>query len=226
LTVLKAGHARALVTGPVSKVAISRAGRTFSGHTEHLAEGVGLAPDAVTMLFAGRQLRVGLVTTHLSLREVPEAITAERVVGALRRIVVGLRELWSIEEPRVVVLALNPHAGEARLFGDEEQVIKGAIARARRLAPCRNALIRGPVPSETGLMQTIEGRFDCALAMYHDQATIPCKLLEMGRMVNITLGLPFLRVSVAHGVAYDAAREGTADSSSMVSALTLAGANA
>lgn len=217
------GSARAVVTGPVSKIAICRAGVPFTGHTEHLARRAGVDPDEVTMLFAGPTIRVALVTTHLPIAALSAAVDERRVVGAVRRTVEGLRALFGIPRPRLVVLGLNPHAGEEGLLGREEaEVIAPALRRARRLAACRDAEVVGPVPAEAGLRQTVAGRYDCALAMYHDQATVACKLLDMGRSVNVTLGLPFVRTSVDHGVAYDAARAGAAGSGSMAAALELA----
>jgi 4-hydroxythreonine-4-phosphate dehydrogenase len=219
---LRAGQASALVTGPVSKTAIVEAGAAFTGHTEYLAEQMGLAADGVTMLFAGPRLRVALVTTHMPLRQVPAAIVEARVAATLARVAVGLERLFGLTGPRIVALGLNPHAGEGGLFGDEELAIRRAIAAARKSRACRRSTIDGPVPSEAGLAQTLAGRYDCAVAMYHDQATIACKLLDARRSDNVTLGLPFLRASVAHGVAYDAARAGSADPGSMIAALAFA----
>ena len=221
IAMVKAGEAEAIVTGPVSKVAITRAGIPFTGHTEHLARAAGGAPDGVTMMFAGEALRVALVTTHLPLGQVPAALTIDRISATIERVCDALARWWRILRPRVVVLGLNPHAGEEGLFGEEEAaVIAPAIERARRR--CGAAEITGPVSSEAGLRAVQAGRVDCAIAHYHDQATIGCKLLDMGRSVNVTLGLPFLRVSVDHGVAYDAARTGEADPGSMIAALRLA----
>jgi 4-hydroxythreonine-4-phosphate dehydrogenase len=175
------------------------------------------------MIFIGPSLKVALVTTHLPLAEVPRALTVDRIAGTLSRVVTALRVLWRIDGPRVVVLGLNPHAGEDGLLGHEERaVITPAIARFRASPEACGAEVAGPAPSETGLRGVLEGRYDCAVAMYHDQATIACKLLEKGRSVNVTLGLPFVRTSVDHGVAYDAAASGTADPGSMIAALELA----
>jgi 4-hydroxythreonine-4-phosphate dehydrogenase len=219
----RSGQASAVVTGPVSKVAITRAGVDFGGHTEHLARACGLGPEDVTMLFAGRALNIALVTTHYPLAQVSAVLTVERVASTILRVLRALRGWWRVERPRVAVLGLNPHAGEEGLFGREEiEVIEPAIELARRRDAGAAALIEGPIPSEAGLRRTVAGEFDCAIAHYHDQATIPSKLLDMGRAVNVTLGLPFLRVSVDHGVAYDAARAGEASSGSMVAALELA----
>jgi 4-hydroxythreonine-4-phosphate dehydrogenase len=217
------GLARAMVTGPVSKIAITNAGVHFTGHTEHLARAAGLTPDQVTMMFVGHRLRVALVTTHLPIAEVPAALTTERIAGTLARVVTALRSWWGFRRPRVVVLGLNPHAGEEGLLGREEvEVIAPAIEAASSIAACDGALIEGPLPSEVGLRRAAAGLYDCAVAHYHDQATIPCKLLEQGQTVNVTLGLPYLRTSVDHGVGYDAAASGEVGWGSMTDALRLA----
>ena len=214
-------RADAIVTGPVSKIAITRAGVPFSGHTEHLARAAGVSSDAVTMMFAGPKLKIALTTTHLPIRDVSGAVSVDRLLGTIRRVAEALFVWWGISRPRVVVLGLNPHAGEEGLIGDEETtVIAPAVDRARELIP--NAAISGPVPSEVGLRRALEGAYDAVIAHYHDQATIPSKLIEMGRAVNVTLGLPFIRTSVDHGVAYDAAMSGVVDSGSMAAALMLA----
>jgi 4-hydroxythreonine-4-phosphate dehydrogenase len=207
----------------VSKIAITKAGVHFTGHTEHLARAAGIASDQVTMMFVGHSLRVALVTTHLPLRDVPAALTVERIAATLARVVTALRDWWGFKRPRVVVLGLNPHAGEEGLLGREEvEVIAPAIEAAASLPACQRALIEGPVPSEVGLRRAAAGLYDCAVAHYHDQATIPCKLLELGQTVNVTLGLPYLRTSVDHGVGYDAAATGDVDWGSMTDALRLA----
>jgi 4-hydroxythreonine-4-phosphate dehydrogenase len=224
LTIVSAGQSEAMVTGPVSKIAITRTGIQFSGHTEHLAQGAGIDPQEVTMLFAGPRLRVALVTTHLPLAHVVPALKPERIGRTVARVAQAMRQWWRIERPRLVVLGINPHAGEEGLLGDEESRLVGpALTLASCQPGCHPVELSGPVPSEVGLRRTFGGDFDCAIAHYHDQATIACKLLEMGQSVNVTLGLPFLRTSVDHGVAYDAAAAGTADAGSMKAALTLAG---
>lgn len=223
IDLVAAGHARAMITGPVSKIAITNTGVHFTGHTEHLARAAGIAPDHVTMMFVGHRLRVALVTTHLPIAEVPAALTTERIAGTLARVVTALRGWWGFRRPRVAVLGLNPHAGEEGLLGREEvEVIAPAIEAASAIPECEGALIEGPVPSEVGLRRTAAGLYDCAVAHYHDQATIPCKLLEHGQTVNVTLGLPYLRTSVDHGVGYDAAASGEVDWGSMTDAVRLA----
>jgi 4-hydroxythreonine-4-phosphate dehydrogenase len=213
------GRARALVTGPTSKAAVNRSGTSFTGQTEHLAALAGLGRDAVTMLFIGPRLAVALVTTHLPLRLVPEEITAARVARTARHLVEALGRLRPAPF-RVAVAGLNPHAGEGGLLGMEEQTV---VAEGMRLAELASgAELHGPVPAETALRRAAEGSYEGVVAMFHDQATIASKLLDWGRAVNVTWGLPFVRTSVDHGVAYDAAASGTADATGMIAAVDLA----
>lgn len=216
------GRLDALVTGPVSKAAIVESGVPFSGHTEWLAERCGMAPDDVTMLFLGPRLQVGLVTTHVSVRNLPGEITRQRVQRSVMHLAQALERL---DESGVLeVVGLNPHAGEGGLFGTEElDTIAPAVDDLRgsdRLAP-RFALV-GPVASEAAFRRAAAGTTCGVVAMMHDQATIASKLLDFGSAVNVTWGLPFVRTSVDHGVAYDAAERGTADHSGMLAALRMA----
>ncbi|RLB49489.1 MAG: 4-hydroxythreonine-4-phosphate dehydrogenase [Deltaproteobacteria bacterium] len=204
------GAARALVTGPTSKEAISLSGVPFSGQTEHLARLAGLGADEVTMLFLGPRLSTGLVTTHHALRDVPGRITEERVMRTARHLAQALLALGR-QAPRIVVAGLNPHAGEGGLFGDEEaRVIGPAVTAARSVEPFVDgrASLEGPIGAETAFRWAADGRVDGVVAMTHDQGTIAAKLLDWGASVNVTWGLPFVRTSVDHGVAYDAARSG------------------
>jgi 4-hydroxythreonine-4-phosphate dehydrogenase len=220
------GIAAALVTGPVSKLAIATSGapgaERFRGHTEHLAERLGAAE--VVMAFSSRELTTALVTTHLALADVPAAITKEAVATTtywVVRLIAALGE----RVPRVAVAALNPHAGEGGLLGDEEttRIEPGvALACARLDAEHREAEVRGPIGAETALRLAAAGEHDAVVCMYHDQATIPSKLLGFGEAVNVTLGLPIVRTSVDHGTAYDAAGTGKADARGMREALALA----
>jgi 4-hydroxythreonine-4-phosphate dehydrogenase len=224
-------HVRGLVTAPMSKesVHLGNRGSSFRGHTEHLAQAVGLHDDEVTMLFLGPKLRVGLVTTHISVLRAPAEITLPRVLRTIRH--TG-EALLSLQLPaagrslRLGVTGLNPHAGESGLFGDEEQqVITPAIRAALRLPPFsdgRVELTRAPIPAETAFRIAHSGELDGVVAMIHDQATIPSKLLDWGSAVNTTWGLPFVRTSVDHGVAYAAAKSGEIDHSGMAAALELA----
>ncbi|MEZ4390904.1 MAG: 4-hydroxythreonine-4-phosphate dehydrogenase PdxA [Polyangiales bacterium] len=214
-----AGDADALVTGPVSKSAIALGGVDFQGHTEHLAARGGV--DRVVMSFHGPGLRVALVTTHVSIVELPALITADRVAFTLDVAIEALARDFGVAAPRVVVAGLNPHAGEGGMFGREEiERINPGIERARARAP--HARIAGAMPAESAFRHARDGRYDLVVAMFHDQATIASKLVDFGDAVNVTLGLPFIRTSVDHGTAYDIAGTGTADPSGMLAALRLA----
>lgn len=210
----------AIVTAPTSKAAVEKSGTPFTGQTEHLARRAGLAEDTVTMMFLGPRLKVALATTHLAISAVPEAIRSERVVRATVHLVEALARL-GVERPRLAVGGLNPHAGEGGLFGREElDVIAPAVERARALAP--HAVLSGPLGAESAMRYAAEGEVDGVVAMFHDQATIASKLLDWGAAVNVTWGLPFVRTSADHGVAYDAAARGSADAAGMGAALELA----
>jgi 4-hydroxythreonine-4-phosphate dehydrogenase len=222
---------RGLVTAPMSKesVQLGNRGSAFRGHTEHLAQAAGLHDDDVTMLFLGPKLRVGLVTTHISVAQAPAEITLPRVVRTVRHTGEALLRAAPARADRLLrlgVTGLNPHAGESGLFGDEEQqVIAPALRAALRLSPFsdgRVELLRAPIPAETAFRFALNGELDGVVAMIHDQATIPSKLLDWGRAVNVTWGLPFVRTSVDHGVAYAAAESGEIDHSGMSAALALA----
>lgn len=221
-----AGWADALVTGPVSKHAIatsgSRLAARFRGHTEHLAAGLGARE--VVMAFHAEALTTALVTTHLPLARVPRAVTPAAVATTVTWLARLLRALGR-RRPSLVVAALNPHAGEGGLLGREEttRLLPGIAVARRRLA--RLALpvtIVGPVGAETAFRVAAQGGYDGVVAMYHDQATIPSKLLGFGEAVNVTLGLPIVRTSVDHGTGYDRAGRGTADARGMLEAMGLA----
>ncbi|MET0593175.1 MAG: 4-hydroxythreonine-4-phosphate dehydrogenase PdxA [Polyangiaceae bacterium] len=219
------GAADALVTGPVSKSAIassSPAARKFRGHTEYLAERCGARE--VIMAFWSEELTIALVTTHLALSRVPAAITPRAVASSIFWTSDLARRLGK-KKPHVVVTGLNPHAGEEGLLGgDEPKNIAPGIALARqRLARSRRAAtISGPIGAETAIRYAHAGRYDAVVAMYHDQATIPMKLVGFGDAVNVTLGLPIIRTSVDHGTGYDIAGKGKADARGMKAAIDLA----
>ncbi|MDI3283702.1 4-hydroxythreonine-4-phosphate dehydrogenase PdxA [Polyangium sp. 15x6] len=226
LSLVTDGTAAALVTGPVSKFAIATSGargaKGFSGHTEHLAARLGARE--VVMAFRAANITTALVTTHLPLAEVPTAVTPEAVSTSCYWLVRLLRSL-GMEAPRVAVAALNPHAGEGGMLGiEEETCIKPGIERAneRLSAGGFSATLAGPLGAETAFRKQAAGAFDGVVAMYHDQATIPCKLVGFGEAVNVTLGLPVIRTSVDHGTGYDIAGTGKADPRGMESALGLA----
>lgn len=206
------GEVDGIVTAPLNKQAINLAGFRWPGHTEWLAH---LAGDVdVAMMLAADRLRVVLVTTHVPLRAVPQLLTADKIIRAGRVTADGLRRWWGIEAPRLAVCALNPHAGEGGLFGDEE---------ARIMAPAVAALrATGPLPADTVFVRAMRGEFDAVLAPYHDVGMTAIKVAAFGRGVNITLGLPFPRTSPDHGTAFDIAGRGAADPASMRQALELA----
>jgi len=206
------GEADAIVTGPVNKLALHAAGYRFPGVTEFLAHIAGDVPVAM-MLTTGR-LRVVLVTTHLSLRDAIASVTTERVVQAGRIATDALRQWWGITTPRLALCALNPHAGESGLFGDEDE---------RLLRPAATALdAAGPLPADTVFVRALRGEFDAVLAPYHDVGMTAVKVAGFGKGVNVTLGLPFPRTAPDHGTALDIAGKGVADPSSMRAALDLA----
>ncbi len=211
-----AGEVDAIVTGPVEKHALHLAGFTYPGQTEWLGRLAGGVETAM-MLVSGpveRPLRVVLVTTHVALRDVPVLLTRERIVriGIITR--TGLIERFRIPEPRLALCALNPHAGEQGLFGDEEE---------RILRPAAETLgAAGPLPADTVFVRALRGEFDAVLAPYHDVGMTAVKVAGFGSGVNVTLGLPFVRTSPDHGTAFDIAGRGVADPSSMIAALTLA----
>ena len=211
------GRYAGMVTGPVQKSTINDAGFAFSGHTEFLRDVSG-ARDVVMLLVAGR-LRVALATTHLPLRDVPGALTAELLESKIEMLLSGLRERFRIAEPRVLVTGLNPHAGEAGHLGREEiEVIEPVCERFRKAG----AAVVGPLPADTAFTpRPLEGT-DAVLAMYHDQGLPVLKHAGFGAAVNVTLGLPFVRTSVDHGTALDIAGTGAADTGSLAAALALA----
>ena len=212
------GSAHAIATAPIHKTALGLAGCPHPGHTEILAERTASA-DFVMML-AGPMLRVALVTIHVPLRQVFELLTTDRVARTITVTDRGLRELFGIEEPRIAVAGLNPHAGENGRFGCEEaDIISPAIERARR----EGINCCGPHPPDTVFNNALNGKFDAVVVMYHDQGLIAIKTSCFETAVNITLGLPIVRTSADHGTAYDIAGKGKADCTSMARAIELAG---
>jgi 4-hydroxythreonine-4-phosphate dehydrogenase len=212
-----AGQAAALVTCPINKAAINAAGIHFPGHTELLAARCGVGQ--VVMMLAGERLKVCLVTTHLALREVPAVLSARKIRDTLRIVDRAFRQQFHLERPRLAVLALNPHAGEQGLFGDEEQRL---IAPAVRAAREDGIEASGPHSADTLFHFAVRGAYDAVICMYHDQGLIPLKLLHFEDAVNVTLGLPIVRTSVDHGTAYDLAGTGQASAESLLAALKMA----
>jgi 4-hydroxythreonine-4-phosphate dehydrogenase len=219
-----AAEVDALVTAPISKEWAARAGFAFPGHTEYLAAEAHATEFA--MMLAAPRLRVTVVTGHLPLREVPTTLTAERIASTVVLTATALHRDFGIPTPRVAVAGLNPHAGEAGRFGDEEArlVIPGiALARSRLAAAGVSAEVTGPhVPDVVFRQAACEQAHDGVVALYHDQGLIPIKLLAFDEAVNVTLGLNFLRTSPDHGTAYDIAGTGQARPQSFMAALDLA----
>lgn len=206
------GEVDAIVTAPAHKHALHLAGFPYPGHTEWLAELAGGVD--VAMMLAAEELRVVLITTHVPLKAVPGLVTTEKVVRTGEITTAALRRWWGMEKPRLVVCALNPHAGESGLFGDEdERVLRPA---AERLGAA------GPLPADTVFVRAMRGEFDAVLTPYHDVGMTAIKVAAFGRGVNVTLGLPFPRTSPDHGTALDIAGLDRADPGSMRAALELA----
>ena len=216
-TTVMRGDAAAVVTAPVHKGVINDAGHAFSGHTEFLAALAGV--ERVVMMLVADTLRVALATTHLPLREVPDAIShsgLRRILTIMQR---DLVDRFDLEAPRIAVLGLNPHAGEGGHLGREEiEIIAPVIAELQ----AEGMRLEGPLPADTAFVPRHLKRFDAVLAMFHDQGLPVLKYAGFGHAVNVTLGLPFIRTSVDHGTALDLAGTGKADSGSMRAAIELA----
>ena len=211
------GHADALVTGPVHKGNINDAGIPFSGHTEFLAERAGV--DQVVMMLAAPGLRVALATTHLPLRDVAAALSADKLERVIRITHEALQKRFGIPKPRIQVLGLNPHAGEGGHLGHEDDAIIAPVGQKLNDAGFD---LTGPVPADTAFNPPRLEQCDAVVAMYHDQGLPVLKHMGFGRSVNITLVLPFVRTSVDHGTALDLAGQGVADTGSLFHAATVA----
>lgn len=206
----------AVVTGPINKEALNKAGIHYSGHTEIFAELTG-TKDYAMLLISGL-LRVIHVTTHVSMREACDRIKMDRVYSVIKLANKAMKDL-GIENPKVAVAGLNPHSGENGLFGDEEiKEITPAIEKAKD----EGIDVSGPVSPDVVFLHCKNGKYHVVVAMYHDQGHIPVKLLDFMGGVNVTVGLPIIRTSVDHGTVFDKAGKGTADESSMIRALEMA----
>lgn len=211
------GTYQAMVTCPVQKSVINDADIPFTGHTEFLADETDT--ELVVMMLATRELRVALATTHLALKDVPDAITPELLLATLRILDADLRDKFGIASPRIAVLGLNPHAGEGGHLGREEiDTLVPALEQLR----AEGLDLLGPLPADTAFNPDILGQSDAVFAMYHDQGLPVLKFSGFGNAINITLGLPLIRTSVDHGTALDLAGSGKADSGSLEEALTIA----
>ncbi len=222
----RAGRFDGIVTAPLSKAAIHAAGHFYPGHTELLAERCGVTDFAMMLYLPTHELkdsRAGLgvahVTLHMALRDVFANLSVDAIAEKCQLAHRVMSTGFGLSAPRIGVCALNPHGGESGLFGDEEsRIIAPAVERARS----QGIDAAGPFPTDTLMVRARDGEFDAIVAMYHDQGHIALKLLGMHRAVNITLGLPIIRTSVAHGTAFDRAWQGTAEASGMVAAIVTA----
>ena len=211
------GHCQAMVTAPVQKSVINDAGIAFIGHTEYLQEQTG--SEEVVMMLATRELRVALATTHLALKDVPDAITAKLLQQTLTILHNDLRSKFGIADPRIAVLGLNPHAGEGGHMGQEE--IDTIIPVMEKLR-AQGLNLQGPLPADTAFNPKVLEHCDAVFAMYHDQGLPVLKYSGFGKAINITLGLPIIRTSVDHGTALDLAGTGAADMGSLAEAINIA----
>ena len=212
------GEVDAVVTNPISKIVLARAGFPHPGHTEFLAA-LTASQGREVMMLASPSLRVVPVTIHLALRDAIEALDQAVIARAARTTHEALRTRFGIPSPRLAIAGLNPHAGEEGRMGDEEfAIIRPAVAALR----AEGLDVRGPMPPDTMFTAAARETYDAAICMYHDQALIPLKTLDMHNGVNVTLGLPIVRTSPDHGTAFDIAGTGVADPSSLVAALRLA----
>lgn len=218
LNLIAKGDADALVTAPINKSSVAQAGfRGFLGHTEYLAAATRTKEFA--MMFVGEKMKITLVTRHIALKDVPGALTVDRIAAAITLTDRYIKKYFRVKKPVIAVAGLNPHAGEGGMFGDEEaNIILPAIRRAGRTVKG----ILGPIPPDVIFNETLDGKFDAVIALYHDQALIPFKLLYFDTGVNCTIGLPFVRTSPDHGTAFDIAGRGIANASSMIAAIKLA----
>ncbi len=212
------GSISAMVTAPINKAAINNAGFRYAGHTELLAE-ITRTEDYCMML-VGKKLKVSLVTTHSPIREVPGMLTPGLVFKTIKLSYDALVDYFNIKNPKIAIVALNPHAGEDGLFGvEEKELIIPGIKKAENMG----IQVFGPLPADTAFYFAYKAKYDIVVGIYHDQALIPLKVVNFDDAVNVTLGLPIIRTSVDHGTAYDISGKGLANPESMKAAIMLAG---
>jgi len=219
LLLIKNNQIDCLVTCPVSKEAINLAGyNNFSGHTEYLAKRTGT--KYFVMMLLNKKIKVSLVTRHIPLKDVPSSLTEDKIYRTISLTRRALKEIFLINNPGIAVCGLNPHASDNGILGNEENIIiKPALKRLKKIA--KN--IDGPLPADVAALKTAQGKYDCLIVMYHDQALIPLKVLGAYTGVNLTIGLPFIRTSPLHGTAFDiAANPDLANPASLIEAITLA----
>jgi 4-hydroxythreonine-4-phosphate dehydrogenase len=212
------GTVDAIVSAPLNKTAMHRAGLRYNGHTEIFAEEAGSSRCTMVLLLGA--MRVMLFTNHMPLRQVCDLVTPERILDKLELAAQALREM-GIAQPRIAVAGLNPHAGEDGIFGREE---REGIIPAIEAACAKGINAMGPFPADTLFLKARDGAFDMTLALYHDQGLMAAKLLGFGTVVTLLVGLPFIRTSVGHGTAFDIAGTGRADHCNMVEAIRVAAA--
>ncbi|MDA0841055.1 MAG: 4-hydroxythreonine-4-phosphate dehydrogenase PdxA [Planctomycetota bacterium] len=213
----KAGEVDAIVTAPINKEAIYKAGFDFPGHTEILAKETNT--EKFVMMLVGGPLRVALVTIHVPLRDIFDLITEDSILDTIEVVDAGLKRDFGIPNPRIGVCGLNPHASDGGRFGDEEAlIVSPAIEKARG----RGYNCSGPLPPDTAFYAAKQGEYDVMIALYHDQGLIPIKILAFETGVNVTLGLPIIRSSVDHGTAFNIVGKDVASPASMIEAIKLA----
>jgi 4-hydroxythreonine-4-phosphate dehydrogenase len=206
-----------IVTAPINKEAINMAGCHYPGHTELLADLTQAKESG--MMIVGGPLRIMFVTTHVAIKDLSSLLTQAKIEKGIRLAHLALTQLYGIKKPKIGVAALNPHAGEHGLFGDEETRV---ILPAARAAQAQGILASDPLPADTLFGKAAKGQYDGIVAMYHDQGLIPLKLVAFGTCVNLTVGLPIIRTSVDHGTAFDIVGKGIADPGSLIEAVKLA----
>ena len=213
----QAGSLAGIVTAPINKEAMNMAGYHYPGHTELLADLT--QSKEFGMMIVGGPLKIMFTTTHVAINSLSSMLTTERIAKAIRLAHLGLTKYFGIARPKIGVAALNPHAGEHGLFGNEEAT---SIAPAVQQARAAGIKASDPLPADTLFGKAARGAYDGVVAMYHDQGLIPLKLLAFGTCVNLTVGLPIIRTSVDHGTAYDIAGKGVAEHGSLLEAVKVA----
>jgi 4-hydroxythreonine-4-phosphate dehydrogenase len=206
-----------MVTGPINKEAINMAGCHYPGHTELLAD-LTKAQESGMMIIGG-PLKIMFVTTHVAMKDLPSLLTQASIEKGIRLAHMAMTTLFGVKTPRIGIAALNPHAGEQGLFGDEEARV---ILPASRAAQRQGILASDPMPADTLFGKAARGDYDAVVALYHDQGLIPLKMVAFGSCVNLTVGLPIIRTSVDHGTAFDIVGKGIADAGSLIEAVKLA----
>jgi len=217
LGLLKQGRIDCLVTCPISKESINKAGFPYTGHTEYLT--ANTKAGNTLMMLLNKELKFGLLTRHLAIKDIPAALTSSRLRSVILLAQDALRKLFLIRRPRVIVCGLNPHASDNGLLGKEENTLIRPVLR--KLGGSIKG-IYGPLPADIAIARARQKQYDCVIAIYHDQALIPLKLLDPRRGVNLTVGLPFIRTSPLHGTAFDIAGRNLADPLSLSEAVGLA----